>query len=332
MPPPEKQDLSQANLNESLIKSLPGLFVLFDTKGNIHWWNEKLEQYSGYSGEKIKRMHILELVDEQNKEAVQKKMEETLEKGEADIELQLKDHDGNTMLFLLTGVSVILNGEDFIIATGLDITSREQDRLEKIIHEKNILLGEVHHRVKNNLAVVSGLLSMQADKAQNDYIKELFNESESRIKAISMIHQLLYEQENFSELHFGPYVKELTDSIASIYQDRKPDIEVHVDENVYLDIKTGIPCALIIHELTSNAIKHGCKDQKDCEIRISMTREQDENSLMVSDNGTGLPSSFQLEKATGLGLSLVQGLTAQIGGTLDIHQNNGTAFLIKFSA
>ncbi|MEX0772764.1 MAG: histidine kinase dimerization/phosphoacceptor domain -containing protein [Balneolales bacterium] len=327
MPKQENLDLSKENLIESLIKSMPGLFVLFDQDGRIHWWNKRLEHYSGYSEEQIKDMKVLELVDEHNKGFLNRKIEETFQKGEATAEIRINTSSEGALLILLTGVSLELQGGKFIIASGIDITSKEQERLKKIIDEKNTLLEEVHHRIKNNLSVVSSLLSMQGDQAKDEQVKKLLQESVTRVKSMSMVHQMLYEQEDFSKINFQPYVKKLVEHLALMYKTKNTSIETEVDDHIYFDLQNGVPCALIIHELTSNAFKHGCKGQEKCKIKISLTREQGVNTLTVYDNGTG---SFDLKKKKGLGMTLIQGLASQLKGKLDVQKNGGTSFIVTF--
>lgn len=236
----EKLDLSKENLIESLIKSMPGLFILFDKEGRIHWWNSRLEHYSGYTAEQIRGLKVLEFLDEHNKKAVEKKIEETFQKGEADVEIQTKTSEGNIQVFLLTGVSMELQGGNFIIATGIDITSKEQERLKKIIDEKNILLKEVHHRVKNNLTIISGLLSMQSDQIEDEHTKNLFQESISRVNSMSMIHEMLYEQGDFSNIDFKSYLKKLIEQLTSMYQTQSIKVETEIDDHIYFDVNKGI--------------------------------------------------------------------------------------------
>ncbi|MEX0686432.1 MAG: histidine kinase dimerization/phosphoacceptor domain -containing protein, partial [Balneolales bacterium] len=251
MPKQKDLDLTKEDLFQSLIRSLPGLFILFDIEGRIHWWNTRLEQYTGYTREQIKSMSVLDLLDEQNKEIVEKKIKDTFHQGETNLELNIEKSDGSKQVFLLTGVPVVLKGGDFIIATGIDITSKEEARLNNIIDEKNTLLEETHHRIKNNLTTVISLLNMQSDQVKDEHVKNMFNDNVNRVKSMSMIHEMLYEQGDYTKIDFKPYVKKLFRHLASMYQTQDISIESHVDDNLYLDIKQSIPCSLIINELTS---------------------------------------------------------------------------------
>ena len=326
MPSKEKQELSKRDLLESLIKSLPGLVVLFDSKGTIHWWNDRLEFYTGYPDEKIKTMDIMSLVKEDNKKQVKEAIDRTLQNGEANLELRITTPDRDSIPFLLTGRTVALNEESFVIATGIDISSKEKENLERIIEQKNTLLEEVHHRIKNNLSIASSLLSMQADTIKDEDIKKAFNESISRIRSMALVHQMLYEQMDFSRINFNPYVRKMVDHLETMYQVEAP-IQTIVDEVIYFNIKNSIPCALIIHELTSNAIKHGCKGQDTCEIKVTLTKEDGSYKLVVWDNGI---EQFNIDNTSGLGLTLIRGLTSQLGGTLHVDFSDGTAFVITF--
>lgn len=158
-----------------------------------------------------------------------------------------------------------------------------------------------------------------------------FKESESRVKSMAMIHQMLYEQENFAEIDFGLYLKRLVRYLANNYQDQDKTIktEVHVDD-IRFEIDTAVPCALIVNELITNAYKHACKGKTDCTVYVSLSKEGSFFKLVVSDNGPGLPPGFDMKKARSLGISLIKGLTDQLKGSIEIQQNEGTVFEILF--
>ncbi|MEX0685064.1 MAG: histidine kinase dimerization/phosphoacceptor domain -containing protein [Balneolales bacterium] len=323
-----KKDLSKGNLIESLIKSLPGLFVLFDLDGNLHWWNNRLEYYSGYTSKQIESMKILDFFDDPVRNKVEDQIENVKMEGIADLEIKIMSKE-TEIPFLLSGTIVDLSGDDYIIATGVDISSKENEYLKKIIHEKNLLFEEVHHRIKNNLTVASSLLNMQAEQIKDKPIKNLFNESERRIRSMAMIHQMLYEQKRYDSVKFQPYVFKLIEHIQSVYNANEVRTETLVDDDIYFDVNSSIPCALIIHELVSNAFKYNCHSGAKCLIKVSLTRNQSVNTLTVWNSGNG---SFDINKTKGLGMTLVKGLTAQVGGTLDVSFEDGVSFVVKFKS
>ncbi|MEX0685926.1 MAG: histidine kinase dimerization/phosphoacceptor domain -containing protein [Balneolales bacterium] len=208
----------------------------------------------------------------------------------------------------------------------LKASLKEKDALLK---EKDYLLQEVHHRVKNNLAIISSLLNIQASSVKDEGYKSLLIESENRVKSMGMIHEMLYQQDDFSSVPLESYILKLVQFLSSNYS--MPGLKVNYDvqaKDVYLDMNTAIPCALIMNELISNAFKHAFQDQDNGEIMVSITQVGNQYTLMVKDNGIGFP---EWKEESTVGMSLVHGLTRQIGGKATIERNNGTAFIITFT-
>lgn len=208
----------------------------------------------------------------------------------------------------------------------LEVSLKEKDVLLK---EKDVLLKEVHHRVKNNLAIITSLLNIQAISVNDDHYKSLLVESKNRVRSMGMIHEMLYQQDDFSSVSFEPYILKLLQFISSNY--RRPDLCVsyNVDaRDIYLNMNTAVPCALIINELITNAYKHAFKGKDNGEIKVSLSRIGDKYTLTVQDNGIGIPGNH--DEST-LGMSLVHGLAKQIGGEVSRKNNNGTSFIITFA-
>ncbi|MEX2396799.1 MAG: sensor histidine kinase, partial [Balneolales bacterium] len=216
-----------------------------------------------------------------------------------------------------------------------DITKRlkHERQIEASLREKILLLGEVHHRVKNNLAIIASLLNIQAGNVDNAQINTILKENVNRIKSMAIIHQMLYEQEDYSGIDFELYLKKLMKTIEGNYSNNTHHIrsEIHA-ANIRLDISHAVPVALIINELLTNAYKHGCQIDNNCLIKVYVTRDDDLYTLIVSDNGVGLPAEFEIEKSTGMGMTLVRGLTGQLKGDFAVRQESGTAFIIRFKA
>jgi two-component sensor histidine kinase len=198
--------------------------------------------------------------------------------------------------------------------------------------EKEILLKEIHHRVKNNLQTISSLLSLQSYNINDGIIKDAIRESQERVKSMALIHQMLYQQEKLSLIDFGKYLHNLSDSIASSYGRRGANISCKVEcEAVELDIDTAIPLGLIANELIVNAYKYAFNGRDEGNILISLTRIPDgKMRFRVSDNGRGLPEHFRIDRAETLGLRLVSLLTRQLRGEISCNSLNGSEFLIQF--
>ncbi|MEX2634090.1 MAG: histidine kinase dimerization/phosphoacceptor domain -containing protein, partial [Balneolales bacterium] len=225
--------------------------------------------------------------------------------------------------------------QNILVCIASDITKRLQQewQIKASLREKEHLLKEVHHRVKNNMAVISSLLNIQASKVNNDLAKTILNENMSRVKSMALIHQMLYEQDDFSEIDFETYLEKLIKVIEENYSSKNNHIKIEIDvQNFRFKITDAVPIALIVNELLTNAYKHACNDQSKCTIKVSVTREHNINTLIVSDDGIGLPKKFDLDKSTGMGMTLVKGLTSQLRGELSIQQNKGLSFILNFPA
>lgn len=224
-----------------------------------------------------------------------------------------------------------------VLASIVDITERRraQQVLEQALLEKTVLLNEVHHRVKNNLQVISSLLNLQASNVDDPHVKDILNESQNRVRAMALTHQLLYERKDFSRMDLGDYLDRLAQLLLGAYRSGAGRIDLKLirpDKPVYLDLERAIPCGLLVSELVTNAFKHGFPDQRRGEILIELvTDEADGARLTVADDGVGLPEGFDLATVKSLGLQLVPLLVDQLHGTLELPAGTDTRFSIRFS-
>ncbi|MDZ7261537.1 MAG: ATP-binding protein, partial [candidate division KSB1 bacterium] len=225
-----------------------------------------------------------------------------------------------------------------IVCTGRDITERKQaeDQIKASLKEKELLLKEIHHRVKNNLQVISSLLNLQAGYIKDTQALELFQESQNRIKSMALIHEKLYRSQNLAKIDFKEYIHNLTNYLFRSYRAFSNNIvpKIKVD-NIYLGIDTAIPCGLIINELVSNAMKHAFPAGKTGKIWINFSattnrRHSDKLVLSVRDNGVGFPRDLDFRNTESLGLQLVNTLTKQLKGTIELDRSRGTKFKITF--
>ncbi len=200
-----------------------------------------------------------------------------------------------------------------------------------LLQEKETLLQEVHHRVKNNLQVISSLLLLQASSIKDKSILNIFNESRSRIKSIAMVHEKLYQSKNFSRIDFPKYMKDLSFHLISTYRINSSHISLNIkSDDIILNIKQAIPCGLIINELISNSLKYAFPQGEGTILVEFYLEDGNKLILIVSDNGTGLPEDFNLENISTLGMELVVNLTEQLHGHIEINRNGGTSFKISF--
>jgi two-component system, sensor histidine kinase PdtaS len=221
-----------------------------------------------------------------------------------------------------------------ILSAIVDIShlKQEQERIQAALREKEILLGEIHHRVKNNLQIVYSLLDLQSSHISDQAALDMLRDSRSRIQSMALIHQTLHGSNDFSKVDFARFVETLLPSLIVSYGVDVNRIAIGVDvEPVRLRIDSAVPCGLVVNELITNALKHAFRDCDRGEIRIALTRQAvDEIVLSVSDNGIGLPDNFDPERTETLGLRLVRLLAGQLDGTVSIHRSSPTRFSMRF--
>ncbi len=214
-----------------------------------------------------------------------------------------------------------------------DITDRKtaEKQIKKSLEEKDALLKEIHHRVKNNLQVISSLINLQSRYIKDDKILEVLRESQDRIKSMALVHEKIYQSENLTEFNFTEYLRNLVSNLFRSYTSASK-INLNLDiENVYLNLDTAIPCSLIINELVSNSLKHAFPYGLKGEIDIKFKRTEDNKfKLVVSDNGKGFPQKVDFRYTDSLGLQLVNSLTKQLKGDVKLYNNRGTTFEVIF--
>lgn len=225
--------------------------------------------------------------------------------------------------------------ESHFIAIVRDITERKrvEDLLTQSLKEKETLLKEIHHRVKNNMQVICSLFNLQTGYINKSNAVALLKESQSRIKSMAMIHETLYSSPELALIDFASYLHRLVDELLTAYRLTPDAIRVAIRvEKVTLGVDKAIPCGLILNELISNSLKYAFPKGQKGEIAIEMKRAQGTYLLRVQDNGTGLPSDVNVENPNSLGLKLVRILTEQINGTVEFVRNPGMTCLIRFQA
>ena len=216
-----------------------------------------------------------------------------------------------------------------------DLTRQKQaeEQLKASLKEKETLLQEVHHRVKNNMQVISSLLKLQANTIEDSQIKDVLKESQGRIFAMSAVHETLHGSENLSEIDLKSYLSKITTSVFQTYSidHFKAKLKSDID-NVPISINHAYPLGLIINELISNSLKYAFPDEREGEITVSMKKLHQELELIVKDDGIGIPDEIDWSKSSTLGLKLVRTLVEnQLDGSIDMESNSGTKFTIKFN-
>lgn len=231
-------------------------------------------------------------------------------------------------------VAVVPAGQDIAILSQ-DITERKEAeaRINASLREKDVLLKEIHHRVKNNMQIISSLVSLQADGIKDETFREALQEVNNRVHSMALVHEYLYRSSNLDRIDFSDYVRNLVEYIWLSHGQVAFSIRLKFDlQPVSLPIDIAVPCGLILNELAGNALKHAFKNRSEGEVTVSLTSaDSGEITLSVSDDGVGLPAGYDWQQEQTLGLTLVQMLTRQINASVEMNSGVGTRFKVVFT-
>jgi two-component sensor histidine kinase len=208
---------------------------------------------------------------------------------------------------------------------------KSEELVKKSLAEKEILLDEINHRVKNNLQVIISLLGLQSAHADNEEVSRILGESVDRIRTMSLIHDKLYKADDLTKIDLGEYIRDLTEELFSSYSSRLSDINLAIDvEEVSLPVNKAIPFGLIINELLTNSFKYAFPDGMRGEISVELKLAgKDEVVLTAADNGIGFSTDIEIEETETLGLQIINALVRQLDGSLEIDKTKGAKFTIK---
>lgn len=225
----------------------------------------------------------------------------------------------------------VTNKQKGIIETQKKQVDDALDEIKKRNEEKELLLKEIHHRVKNNLQIISSLLDLQSSKIDDDAARSVIADGQARVKSMALIHHKLYQHENLATINIKEYIGQLFNQIMATLTTTAPNLVLDIDETVSFDIDTAIPLGLILNELLTNACKYAFEEGKEGELSIRLEqKEKGRYSLEVKDNGHGMPADFNLGKARSLGLRLVRRLSKQLLGKATYKNDDGACFYIEF--
>jgi PAS domain S-box-containing protein len=317
-----------------VFESSPDYIVLFSLHtGRVLDANAAFEQIAGYGRDEILNRSILELGVLPDPDQRARLLQDLAESGAVrDREITLQSRWGERRVGLLACVTVAISGEPVVVSVVRDITERKgiENRLREAVADKEVLLGEVHHRTKNNLQMLCSLIEMQADAIQSPEGKDALDATGARIYAIARLHEHLYRSMSSGEVLLTEYLQGLADSFR---EGCGTQIDLRVLEpgaTVTLNVDRAITCGLIVNELVTNAVKHAFPDGRTGEIRIAAQAAGGQIALRVWDNGQGLPPALRIEHASSLGLRLVNILARRLGAEIKIESYEGAAFTLTF--
>ncbi|HWR88674.1 MAG TPA: PAS domain-containing protein, partial [Dissulfurispiraceae bacterium] len=282
---------------------------------------------------------FFEAVHPDDREAVNAVYSESVREGRDifEIEHRLVRGDNGEIRFVLEKCEHVKDAEGSIVrSVGMvqDITERKmaEDALRASLEEKTVLLKEIHHRVKNNLQIVSSLLNLQADQEKNEAALAALRDTQNRVRSMAMLHEMLYRTESLARVDFASYIEGLC---AQLFHALSADPHrVRLDcraAAVELGLDHAVPCGLLVNELVSNAIEHAFPEGRAGSITVELCRRADDRLVLtVADDGIGLPAGLDISHTSTLGLQLVRILTTQLKGTLDVKRGKGTAFHVTF--
>ena len=306
----------------------------------------------GYSMEESIGRPIWGFISEECRPIVKRNLEKRRQGISGSYELKLIRKDGSSVWTFLNAKSLFNEEGKYVGAMSMltDITERKEAE-EALTNIETARKKEIHHRIKNNLQVISSLLDLQAEQFRNredikdSEVLEAFRESQDRVISMALIHEELYKGGGFETLNFSPYIEELADTLFHTYRLGNTDISLNMDleENIFFDMDIAVPLGMIVNELVSNSLKHAFPDRDKGEIQIKLHREEsteleseDSEStstsfiLTISDNGVGIPENLDIEDLDSLGMQLVTSLVDQLDGELELKRDNGTEFTIRF--
>jgi PAS domain S-box-containing protein len=241
-----------------------------------------------------------------------------------------------TSIYVEISVNPIISGDGSVMGASFfsrDITERKktENSLRVTLEEKKVLLKEIHHRVKNNLMIISNLLYLQSSYIKDKESQDIFKESQNRARSMALIHERLYHSADLKRMDFGDYIRSLSTELLHTYEVDPGLIKLKINvEDIFLDINTAIPLGLIVNELVTNSLKHAFPEGNSGEINVDFHPVDDHYEFTVKDNGVGFPEDLDFQNTDSLGMQIVNSLTDQIDGEIELDNNNGTEFKISF--
>ena len=330
-------------LDEKILSGSPVAFVLHDLDMRIIRVSSAYRKVTGFKSEDVLGRTLEEFMPPgPQKDGIVKRIgyvqERGVQVGPQDIESPIPGrYLRETILPIFDAEKKVVNTlsvlEDITdIKLAAKALEQSEEKLRSSLDEKETLLREVHHRVKNNLQVISGLLNLQSHYIDDEAVKSIYKESQNRIKTMALIHEELYQRTDLARINLAEYIMGLAENLTSSYSITRDRIRLVLDlENEDMALDTAIPCGLMVNELISNSLKHAFPGESEGEISVSLHRLDSEwYSLSVSDNGTGLPRGLDYRKTGTMGMQLVVVLAEQMGAHLEYDGETGTSFTITF--
>ena len=292
----------------------------------------------GYSKKEIRSKKITELTHKEDRKKIKEEMEKLISHKRKSTHFNKRSVKKNgAIIYANTYINIVRdkNGKpQHLIGVVQDITRQKEDqqKIKNTLEEKEVLLKEIHHRVKNNLQVISSIFNLQASYIKDEKALSLLKENQDRIKSMAYVHESLYQTKDFSNINFSQYISQLANNLTHSYAFDYAEVALReeVESGVTLSLDQAIPCGLIVNELISNALKYAFKEQKDARITIGVKKIEKKIKISIADNGIGFPKQIDFKNTESLGLQLVVSLVEQLSGKIKLEKTKGTKFTIIF--
>lgn len=320
----------------NLVEASHDLIWRIDREGKFNFINTASLEILGYSPEELMGEFFAYFVSNEMADEAAEIHSEVL-RGETfeNFDLRMITKKGK-ITFLSAKAYPLYDNSGKVIGcsgTATDITSilEYQSQLEESLVEKEVLIKEIHHRVKNNLAVISGLFALQAMTVEDEEIVEIFNESQARIKSIATIHEKLYQNELFTSIEVNSYLSDLLEDIRNTYKRSGKDVKIElIGDEVTLNVNQAVPFGILANELITNSFKYAFPDNNEGQITLSIKEVDEHVVFQVKDNGVGFPEDFENKRGSSLGVTLIESLASQLNGEISWKNNGGAIFELTF--
>jgi PAS domain S-box-containing protein len=325
--------LTAAVAADEIVSTMSNFLIMLDHDKNIVTINDATTELLGYEKEELIGKSVKYIFADQTPENC-KNLFNVNTNSIVNFETRLKSKY-NKVIPVLLSKSVIKNENGDImgiVCIGNNIVEIKyaEEKIKASLKEKELLLRELHHRVKNNLQIILSLINLQSNGIKDQEDLEIFRESQSRVKSMAIIHEKLYQSADFASINFEEYIQSLVSYLISYYSSEMIEVEIDVEKGIILNMDTAVPCGLIINELITNSIKHAFKGLKSGKIYIKLQSDDGCFTLIVGDNGIGFPADVDVKNPQKLGLQLVKSLTDQLEGKIEFNGINGAEFKINF--